>query len=509
MMKSGIRVISMVMFFTFLSKIFGVLRELVLAYIYGTSVITDAYVMGTLISQVVFSGIANALYSAYIPIATVEDSKGQKQFNHLTNNLLNLTFFIILCFSIILTLNAEFVVKLISGNASSETVQIATFFFRLSTIPSSFLIISYIFIGYLQVKSKFVANIIFSIPMNLCIIMGMLVGKNNYQIFAWSYVCSLILPTLLLLIYSTVFEKYKYNFEFKFSDKGTNEVYKIFVPIFIGGILSQMGEIVDRSFAVSLGEGIVSALKFGKLLEITAVSIIAISVGQVVFPKFSIMVEGENNNETLNRFISIVLKSLLAITIPITVTFIIFSKTIIKFVFMHGIFGYDSMIITAISFAIYSIAIPAVSFSEIIFRAFYALKNSKIPTVVFSSCMGLNIILDYLAVNVFHIGYIGLAATTTFVEWLSMLICIYILSKNIGAIKIFRKDLAKIALSSVVLIMISITGKQIMDNYGSNDIFTFVVITGLSYVLYVYLILKLNYDDLITKKLKGIMSKCL
>ena len=68
MKKNNLVIASIVMVvFSIISKISGFLREIVLAYFYGASNVTDAYFTATTISTTIFAGITVAVATSYIP----------------------------------------------------------------------------------------------------------------------------------------------------------------------------------------------------------------------------------------------------------------------------------------------------------------------------------------------------------------------------------------------------------------------------------------------------------
>ena len=58
----------LIMLITILSKIFGFARELTLAYFYGASNVSDAYLVSITIPSVIFGFIAAGLVAGYIPM---------------------------------------------------------------------------------------------------------------------------------------------------------------------------------------------------------------------------------------------------------------------------------------------------------------------------------------------------------------------------------------------------------------------------------------------------------
>ena len=68
-MKSNIITASVVLILlTGLSKITGFIREMVLAYYYGASAITDAYITATTVATIIIGGITSSTALAYIPV---------------------------------------------------------------------------------------------------------------------------------------------------------------------------------------------------------------------------------------------------------------------------------------------------------------------------------------------------------------------------------------------------------------------------------------------------------
>lgn len=91
----------LLMLITIISKIFGFARDVTLSYFYGTSNISDAYLISQIIPMVIFSFLGTAITTGYIPLFNeVEQKYGEKESNRFTNNLVNLL--IVLCTIIVI-----------------------------------------------------------------------------------------------------------------------------------------------------------------------------------------------------------------------------------------------------------------------------------------------------------------------------------------------------------------------------------------------------------------------
>ncbi len=79
------------MIVTIFSKILGFAREITLSYFYGTSNISDAYLISTTIPMVIFSFIGTGISTGYIPMySKIENSNGVDEAKRYTNNLINI-----------------------------------------------------------------------------------------------------------------------------------------------------------------------------------------------------------------------------------------------------------------------------------------------------------------------------------------------------------------------------------------------------------------------------------
>ena len=81
----------LLMIVTIVSKFFGLLRDVTLSYYYGTSYISDVFIISTTIPVVIFSFIMMGISSGFIPIYSKVDSKyGSDKSLEFTNSLINL-----------------------------------------------------------------------------------------------------------------------------------------------------------------------------------------------------------------------------------------------------------------------------------------------------------------------------------------------------------------------------------------------------------------------------------
>ena len=95
MLRKGIRTAAqtavLMAVLTLVSKLFGFVREMIMANFFGASFITDAYAMSFTILTVLFGGIITAISVAYMPVySRINENKGKQAGDQFTSSILNL-----------------------------------------------------------------------------------------------------------------------------------------------------------------------------------------------------------------------------------------------------------------------------------------------------------------------------------------------------------------------------------------------------------------------------------
>ena len=129
---------------TMLSKGLGFIRELCLASSYGASTYSDAYLIAINIPLVIFSSIAMALGTSYIPMfCDIRQKSGEQEAIKFSNNLINIVAILCAILAIIGCIFAQPLVKVFAMGFEGETLRIATEFTRILLFGIIFIGINY------------------------------------------------------------------------------------------------------------------------------------------------------------------------------------------------------------------------------------------------------------------------------------------------------------------------------------------------------------------------------
>lgn len=469
-MKSNIITASVVLILlTGLSKITGFIREMVLAYYYGASAITDAYITATTVATIIIGGITSSTALAYIPRATAARVLNQ-DVSRMTSNLMTVCGILIMIISGIAMIFSRELTWLFAMGFDEQTLNLAAGMVFL-ILPFCFVYaVNNIAVGYLQSINSFWFIGASAILANIVLISSIAVSNKHANILALGFACSWIVPAIWAY-FVTRKRGLRYSLVLDIKDETLRAIIISSVPIFLGQLVLQLNTLVDRNFASILGTGIISAMQYANKLNQLFITLFVVSVATILFPRFSEQAAKGDIDEfkiTASKSLNVVL----LFVMPVVAGVIILAQPIVELAFMRGEFDLTAATITARILLIYSFGMFGLSFAEILNREFYALKDTKSPVICSVVSIITNIILNFILVRRF--GYIGLATATSVAATVLAVLLFMVLRRKIGPIGIghllinFVKMVVAVIVMAVVVFnlnsfLVSALGTGTMD----------------------------------------------
>ncbi|HHW57351.1 MAG TPA: murein biosynthesis integral membrane protein MurJ [Clostridia bacterium] len=431
--KKTVKAAGIIMVLTFLSKIFGFLRDMTLAAKFGTSVSMDAYNMATVIPMILFAAVTASIATTVIPIFTeyLQKEGKQKAFDFV-NNLLG----VVLLTTIILTLLSflfvpylvKFVAPAFTGDKFELTVKLTTIL-----LPTMVLIAaSNIFTGALQAMEHFTVPAMIGIPYNVIVITIAILYGSQFGIIAIAY--AIIIATFvqalmqLPVLYSL---GYRFRLRVNFKDEGVKRVILLAMPVLIGTGIQTINVYVDRVIASFLPDGSIAALNYANRLNMFALGIFSTAIATVIYPvlsKHSVADDKEDFIKSLNFAVS----GILYVLIPVSIGAMVLRMPIIKLLFERGAFDKTSTHLTSIALFYFAIGMTAYGLRDVLSRSFYSMKDTKTPMINGAMAVLLNIVLNLILVRYLKLG--GLALSTSIAAIFATFLLFTSLKKKLGKI---------------------------------------------------------------------------
>jgi putative peptidoglycan lipid II flippase len=493
----------LIIILTIISKIVGFSREIILSYFYGTSGISDAYLISLTVPQTLFVFIGTGIGTGYIPIySSIEKDVDVHKADSFANNVINT----LLIFStIIVILGIIFVeplVKVFASGFQGNTFELAVTFTKVSLIGVYFSGLTYIFSSHLQLKNNFFAPALMGIPLNILIIASIVLSiKTNTLVLVIGTVIASFAQMLFLLVYMKK-AKFRYKPILDFTDKYIRKMAYLALPVIIGVSVNQLNVLIDRTIASQIVEGGISALNYANRLNLFIQGIFVMSIATVMYPQISRMVS-ENNIQGLKKILSESINIISLLVIPITLGSMIFSNEIVELLFERGAFDNIAVSLTSSSLFFYSIGMLGFGLREVLSRAFYSMQDTKTPMINAAIGMLLNIILNIVLSRYLGIG--GLALATSIAAIFTTVLLFINLYKKIGpfGIKRISITLLKILFTSIIMgIIAKFSFNYFILTLSQNlSLFVAISIGAVSYFAIIYF-MKIEDVDVLVQTIK-------
>ncbi len=392
------------------AKFMGLLRETMVASIYGQGMESDILNTATQIPLLFFDMVLGvAILSTFVPVFNKRlASEGEASAFAFANTFLTVVLTIATLAALLGILLAEPLVRLMTPGYADvpgkleQTAQLLRILFPSIVFTGA----AYIAVGILQSYGQFTIPSLISVVSNGVMILYLVVFGNRLGL-AGVAVSMLIAWALQLLIQLPWLKKFGFSWRLSFrKDPGIMEAAKIALPVLISSWVQPLCNVINMAFGSSLGDGAVSALGWGNKIYIIMVGVFAYAITNFIFPKLSRMGEDETGFAQMTR------QSLGWMLLVITLVsglFLALSQPIIRVVFERGAFTAESTRITATALFYYSVGMVGYGVCEVLNKSFYAISDGKTPMMVSLAGIVVNLLAAFLLVGVFRMGVGGLA----------------------------------------------------------------------------------------------------
>lgn len=490
----------LLMMLTLLSKCIGFIRELVMGYCYGASMYSDAYFTAYDIPKVLFSLIAVAVSSTFIPLYfKVAKEKGEDYTNTFMNNVINTTFFIGVIVSIISFIFMDDIVKIFAigfkGKVFSETVLFA----KIMLIGYIFSGLSSIHSAFLQNKGDFFVPGIIGIPFNFISIISMLLSvyyKNVYILPVGATIA--LFSQYLVQIPKSIKLGYKPEPVLKLTDKYMIEMYSLVLPLIISVATTQVNTVVDRTLASTLVVGSMSSLNYSNKLVGFFIGIFITTISIVIFPKLSEF-KFKDDNDNFKDLIKKSMNIVFILIIPISFVCIVLSKPIVSVLFMRGAFDLRAVLMTSVALKFYAVGMVGLAIRTVVIKVFYSIGDTKTPMINSIITVILNIVFSLILIR--PMDSAGLALGTSLSYLVSMVLLFVQLYKCVGnyGIRDILETLVKVVLASILVGIIVTLLFDMFNLLGDGNIISALALcvsAGIGAILYLIFVKLLRLEEI-------------
>lgn len=422
---------------TMLSRIMGMVRDMVVSRLFGAGMATDAFFAAFQIPNMLRRFFAEgALTSAFVPTFSATLTKqGEEKARELANTCFTLLTIIIAIITLAGILLSPIIVSLMFPGFKAEPgkFELTVLLNRLMFPYIFFITLVAICMGILNTLRHFFTPAISTVFLNISMIVAALFLRGFFDAPITALAVGVLIGGFIQLIMQlpVLWKKgFMIKPDFNFSSPEIRRIALLMLPATFGVGVYYLNITVSAILASLLPQGSVSFLYYAQRLFEFPQGIFTVSVSQAVLPSMSRQV-AEGDMSGVKETLSFGVRLMLFITIPAMVGLMICSIPIFSLIFMGGAFNYDKVINSGMALLYYSIGLSFVALTRVLAPVFYALKDTKTPVYTALITFIINLLLSLILMEPLKHG--GLALATSLSAFCNMLILLWLLRRKIGS----------------------------------------------------------------------------
>jgi len=424
---------------TAFSRVMGLVREMVIAHLYGAGFAVDAYNVAFRIPNLLRDLFAEtALSAAFVPVLTAEKAKSREAQNRLASNIFNVLFVVTGAVSLAGLLLAPVLAKVIAfgfGKVPGKldlTTQLTAILFPFLL----FISLAAWAMSYLNTEKSFFVPSLAPAIFNLFSILfpvltfGWYTARGKNPIFGLT-VGILVggLMQFLVQVPSVWRKGFRWRPVLSFRDPGFRKVMALFIPVAIGLAGTRINVLVNTILVTPLAQGSVSWLSFAFRIMHLPLGLFGIAVGTVALPSLSKLVL-DHNVAAVKSTLADSLKMVLFLTVPTSALICGLAIPVTRAIYQRGRFTAADTLATAAALVLYVLGIPFASALRNVAAVFYAYKDAKTPMYASFASIALNLVLNISLMRV--IGYLAFPLSTSLAAVLNVVLLYALLPRKIG-----------------------------------------------------------------------------
>lgn len=465
---------------TLVSRVLGLVRDVVLARYFGASAATDAFFVAFKIPNFLRRLFAEGSFSlAFVPVLAEYRERGdQAEMKSLVDATAGCLLAVLLALTGLGMLASTWVVSLFAPGFGDDPYQqgLAAEMLRVTFPYLLFIALTALSGGILNTLGRFALPAMTPALLNICLITAAVMFSQRFEepvkALAWGVLVAGILQLAIqlpALARHGLLPRPRPNF----GHPGVRRIMKLMIPTLFGSSVAQINLLLDVLIASLLVEASISWLYYGDRLMEFPLGLFGVALAVVILPTLSSLHARADNERFRNTLEWAVLLGLI-IGLPATVGLAVLGGPITTSLFHYGEFSAGDVQMTALALGAYCIGLPAFIGVKILAPAFFSRQDTRTPVRIAVLAlvvnMGLNIV--FVAAITWHLAgalllehpwqalalnpgaHAGLALASSASAWLNALLLWKNLARQGLAPAFPWRDLARIGVAGLAMVLV-------------------------------------------------------
>ena len=421
---------------TAVSRVLGLVREMVSAYFFGVAGLINAFTVAILIPNVVRALLADAALSgAFVPVFSELLEKGERQRAwRVASTLFWLTLLVLGAATAVFILLAPLLLKPFGdpGGDYDLAVGLSRVLFPIVVLLG----LSGIVVGILNTYHHFALPALAPVAWNVVIIVGLLLGipqidDESAQLYLYAGV--VVLGTLVQLLLPIPWLRRldgRLSVVVDWRDPAVKRVLVLMLPVTLTIGLVNVNFLVDTLFASRLLDPELAPAAIDKAFRLYMLpqGIFAVAVTTVLFPTLARFAAREDT-AGLRRALDGGMRQIAFLLVPAGLLSIVLAQPIVRIVYQRGEFTADDTVIVAQCLQAFSVGLVFAGWMLILNRSFYAVQTNWVPTGIALGAVALNALFDTFF---YRLGIWGIPLATSTVNVVAATVLLVMMRRRVG-----------------------------------------------------------------------------
>ena len=414
---------------TMLSRVLGLVRDVVLANLLGAAPNADAFFVAFKIPNFLRRLFAEGAFSqAFVPVLTeTREQDSHEAVRHLVDRVAGVlggSLFVLTALAMVM---APWVALLFAPGFSRDVAKLAlTADLIVWTFPYLLLISLTGFCGaILNTYGRFAVPAYTPVLLNLSLITAAVVWAPTMPEPALGLAMGVTLAGVVQLLFqlpSLRALKLTPRPVWDTKDEGVRKILMLMVPALFGVSVSQINLLFDTVLASLLPDGSVAWLYYSDRLTELPLGVFAIAIATVILPTLSAL-NTRAEPEEFSQTLAWAMRNVLLIAVPATVALWLLAEPILATLFQYGAFTDRDVEMAAASLRAYTVGLGGFMLIKVLAPGYYARQDMKTPVkigiIAMVSNMVLNVLFVFPLMWYFEMGHVGLALATSVSAWIN------------------------------------------------------------------------------------------
>ncbi len=423
---------------TLLSRISGLVRETLVATIFGAGPLTDAFFVALRLPNMLRRMFAEGAFSqAFVPLLaktrqTAIDSDDHSAAQALVNRVATALFWAVALVTVVGIVFAPQLVTLVASGLTHDPDTFASAVWMTRIMFPYILLISMVALaaGVLNTWHHFTVPAITPVLLNLSMIGAALLLADYFDPPIHALAIGVLVGGIAQLAVQLpalksigMLPRLGFNVRAAYNDPGTRQILKLMAPAILAVSAAQISLLINTHIASLLAAGSVSWVSFGDRLMEFPNGLLGVAIGTVLLPSLSAAAQsGEGapvagTADTFSELLDWGLRLALILVAPCAVALALMAEPLTAMLYHYGRFDGTDVVMTALAVKGYAVGLVALIGIKVLAPGFFAHQNVATPVKISVTALIVTQLLNFVFVPIF--AHAGLALSISVAAWLN------------------------------------------------------------------------------------------